>query len=207
MFKRIDDWVWNHQVKKRFGIPHAIHMVVKTDECQMVLWHEDDVPELFARPNDISLHEKLIAEWKQAARNTVAKPLKYIRKFNIITNDGISDISKNRTGETTNTNLWYLYGDASSPAEDLGDHALNNKVFGASFASKGSRASINGTEKYLMPILYTDYVGAIREAGLATGPTPPTDILLTHYTFPLVTIATSTLLTALTTITNRNGIS
>ena len=103
--------------------------------------------------------------------------------------------------------LNYIFGD-SATAEAPGNTAMGNKVLAKSFASAGDKATITATKtgKYLMPVTSVDYTGDIKEAGLATGITPPsTGTLITRYTFPTVTVSSPVLLTALTTIVYKNG--
>jgi len=204
--KQLDN-LWSKLCEKRYGVPNPVHLSLQYDKCDMILWNQDELPSDVVDNATIDNVQPLIDEYLSAEnKHTVIAPVQWEQGFNILVDDGLNEMAKRDTAESTTTNLFYLFG-SNGTAEVAGDSALNTQVLAKSFASAGSRGVITAskTGKYLMPVSSSDYTGAVREAGLATGNNPPTDVLITRYTFPLVTIAAPQLLTAITTIVYKNG--
>ena len=172
----------------------------------MVLWNKLDVPEL-VDDCTIPRFESLFNEWQSAEnKGTVINPIQHESAYNILVDVGLVEIADGDFGTGT-SGINYLFG-SNATAEAAGDTSLGTQVLAKSFASAGDKATISAskTGKYLMPVTSADYTGDIKEAGLATGNNPPTTgTLITHYTFPTVTVSSPTLLTAITTIVYRNG--
>ena len=205
--KWYDDWMWNQHCQYRYG-RGAKHIALNYNDCEMVVWNEDEATEIDQHPNSIHYNRKLINEWKNAERNTVTAPDQYRFVPNIIVNEGLLEMGLRDTGESSSTNLVYVFGDDATPSEDVADTQLNNKVHTESFASKGERGMVTAsrTGRYLMPVRASDYTGNIAEAGLATGTAPEgADELITHYTFGTITISALQIMQALTTIVYKNG--
>jgi len=203
--KRITDYIWNYQVKKRYPIPNASHLSLQYDRIDMVLWNKEDVPDLLDKCT-IPRFELLFNEWQNAEnKKTVICPVQHEISYNILVDVGLVEIAKGYGTDDTPTN--YIFGDSTTTAA-AGDTALGNKVLAKAFSAEGDKGTTiaSKTSKYLMPVTSVDYTGDIKEAGLATGTTPPsTGTLLTHYNFGTVTIASPSLLTAITTIVYKNG--
>jgi len=203
--KRINDYFWNRLVQQRYGLPDASHLSLQYDRCDMVLWNKEDVPELLDKCT-IPRFEKLFNEWLNAEnKKTVICPIQHEFDYNILVDVGLVEVAKGYGTDDTATN--YIFGDTAT-GELPADTALGNKVLAKAFSAAGDKGTTiaSKTAKYLMPVTSADYIGDIKEAGLATGTTPPsTGTLLTHYTFGTVTIAAPALLTAITTIVYKNG--
>lgn len=206
LIKKVTDNLWNYHVKKRYGLPNASHLSLQYDRCDMILWDKADVP-YFEDGITIPKFESVVNEYLNAEnKRTTVIPKQWEKVDNIIVDVGLVKIAKGEFG-SGDSGINYLFG-SNATGEDPSDDSLGTQVLAKSFDSAGDKATIDAqkTSKYLMPVTSADYTGDIKEAGLATGNNPPsTGVLITHYTFPTVTVSSPSLLTAITTALYRNG--
>lgn len=154
---------------------------------------------------------KILSELKNTDRNTTIKPV-WMQKplLNKLTFNGMNDIAKNRLGLASNQNSHLVLGDNGTAAQET-DQALYNQTLARDFATYGSKnlETSSRTEQYAMPIIST-YWGAsppypVREFGLATGANPPTAVLVSRSTTPLININAGTVYSCLITVSHENG--
>lgn len=116
---------------------------------------------------------KLWNELKETDRHTTHRPESLpLVKLNILTNGGMNDMSKSRTGEGTNTNAYMNIGTGTT-AEAVTDDTTYSNSLQTQSARKtmGSKAAVNQQERYSAAFDDTDVTGeplSITEAGINT---------------------------------------
>ncbi|GKS67362.1 hypothetical protein YTPLAS73_09090 [Nitrosarchaeum sp.] len=214
--KKFSKLLWNRAVKQRFGFGPE-HLTMYYSAWNFAKWPLDETYDYFVNNHKkgIENYDKLIRECNSTDRNTTIRP-KLVNKIypkinglpNIITSNGLLEIAKSRTGESTKTNTHMVFGSGTA-SEALSDTQLESQMFAKSFDADGARTVETSTnlEKYLMPVLPSDDTPpfSVTECGIATGASPPTDILISRVTFNSIQVDTDDLLTVLVTIGHENG--
>lgn len=216
--KRILDAIWKWQVKQKLGI-EAAHLNLNYYKWHWAAWKPDDMKEwvnLCGRGQKNNHHGvvyliKILSELKNTDRNTTIKPIWMNPEIlNKLTYGGMNDIAKNRLGLGSNQNSHLVLGDNGTGVLET-DTQLYNQTLAKDFASFGSRnlETSSRTEQYAMPIIST-YWGAsppypVREFGLATGSNPPTAVLVSRSTTPLINVNAGVVYSCLITVAHENG--
>ena len=67
--------------------------------------------------------------------------------------------------------------------------------------------AVDQQERYAMAFFSSDFIGDVilREAGIATGPAPPTDIQIVRVTFADKPVGAGQTMTVQITVTHKNG--
>lgn len=100
----------------------------------ITVWDELDVPFLRKSKSLMDDLDKLFAE--RQGTNVMPKKIEYIggrriiwqRKANVITNVGLEDCAKNRTGESNNQSTHHAIGTGNT-IPDISNVALDNEIF------------------------------------------------------------------------------
>lgn len=201
--KKLSDSLFQWLASRRYGSPIDEHTLISRDIVEIFTWDKGVLND----PNDLSELEARKYELKNTDRKTTDIPNDLQVVVNMMVDGGLNAYGKNRTGESIKTNVNALFGTGTT-GELATNTQIETQVLAKSFTTDGSRQNIDASfqEKYLMPVLDTDYTGSLTEAGLADGPAPPTDTLITRYTFTAVTISAVQLAQFLTTVTKQRGI-
>lgn len=205
---------------KKHGIP-PIHTNLKFSKWNVSVWDDQDICSIIAKPRHVAMElDALWSEMQNTDRNTTVKPL--ISEFNssvmkepiiydphllnILTNLGMKDMAQNRTGESTNTNTHCFVGDDAT-GELVSDDELGNQILAKAFDTDGDRETVDQQERYAMAFFRSDFGSdvVLREAGIGTGDSPPTDILTAHVTFADKPIGPGQTMTVQITVTHKNG--
>lgn len=136
------------------------------------------------------------------------KPLIFGRRLpNILTNPGMKNMAQLSTAESVKTNTHAYVGNDSDPAEAVGDTTLNNQLLAKEFDSLGDRVTVDQQERYAMPFFRSDFGSdvTLREAGIGTGTTPPTDILIARVTFAPKALGAGQTMTLQLSVNHKNG--
>ena len=125
---------------------------------------------------------------------------------NILTNDGMAEMGKNRTGESVLTNAYHAIGTGVS-AEALTDHVTYSGALQTEQARKviGTRTVVNQTERYGTAFVDTDITPPkdITEAGVLTAALGA--ILMLRVTADPQNLDTGNIITAQTNVSHQNG--
>lgn len=201
-----------------------IHASLKISLWNVCTWNNDDIAGIVSNPRSVG--KELDAIWSEAnntERNTVVKPLLSELNYstmknpilyekpkpipNILTNVGMNNMAKLSTGESTDTNTHCYVGDDSTPAEAVGDTDLQNELDNKAFDTDGDRETVDQQERYAMAFFRSDFGMdvTLREAGIGTGITLPTDILVARVTFADKPVGSGQTMTVQLTATHKNG--
>lgn len=208
--------------KLKHGVPPA-HASIKFSQWNVSVWNDVDISSIVAKPRHVGMElDALWNEIKNTDRNTVVKPV--ISEFcssvmkepiiyqseidNILTNLGMKNMGQLSTAESTKTNT-YCYAGDDATAEDLSDDQLGNQLVAKAFDTDGDRETVDQQERYAMAFFRSDFGSdvVLKEAGIGTGTTPPTDILTAHVTFADKPIGAAQTMTVQITVTHKNGTS
>ncbi|MCV0398560.1 MAG: hypothetical protein K5785_01040 [Nitrosarchaeum sp.] len=208
--------------KLKHGVPPN-HASIKFSQWNVSVWNDDDICSIVAKPSHVmSELDALWAEIASTDRNTVVRPvlseyrtsamqepILYQKNIdNILTNLGMKNMAQLSTADSVKTNTHCYVGDSATP-EDVGDDQLGNQLAAKAFDSDGDRETVDQQERYAMAFFRSDFVSDVilKEAGIGTGTTPPTDILTAHVTFADKPIGAGQTMTVQITVTHKNGTS
>lgn len=218
-----------------FELKHGItpvHASLKFSKWNVSVWDNEDISSIVANPRKVGTElDALWSEMNGTDRNTTVTPIltepgfkvePVLSEFkatgmkepvlyqkdidNILTNPGMKNMGQLSTAESTKTNTHCYVGD-SATAEDVSDIQLGNQLDAKAFDTDGDRETVDQQERYSMAFFRSDFVGdvTLREAGIGTGTTPPTDILVTHVTFSDKPVGAGQTMTVQITVTHKNG--
>lgn len=197
------------------------HVSIKSSHWKIGVWNNDDIASIVNNPRCVD--EELIAIEAEAAnteRNTIVKPVLYevnaswMRKpinyeetDNILTLGGMTNMAELSTADSTKTNTHCYFGDDSTPAEAVTDTILNNQLLAKEFDTVGDRITVDQTERYAMAAFRSDFGSDVilKEAGIGTGTTPPTDILTAHVIFADKPVGLGQTMTVQIAVGHKNG--
>ncbi len=205
---------------QKHGVP-PLHASLKFSSWNVSVWNDDDISSIVAKPRHVAMDlDCLWSEIKNTERNTVVKPVlseinsSVMRKpiiydpytLNILTNLGMKNMGQLATAESTKTNT-HCYACDDNTAENVGDTTLGNQLVAKPFNPDGDRATEDQQERYAMAFFRPDFASDVilREAGIGTGTTPPTDILTAHVTFGDKPLGTGQTMTVQIAVTHKNG--
>lgn len=205
---------------KKHGVP-PIHTEIKYSMWNVAVWNNDDIASIVSKPRSVmSELDKLFSEINSTEKNTVVKPVmcelnsSSMRKpviydpvtFNILTNPGMKNMGELSTAESVKTNTHCYVGD-SATGEQVTDTALGNQLLAKVFDVDGDRSTVDQQERYAMAFFRSDFVSdvTLREAGIGTGASPPTDVLVAHVTFLDKPIGAGQTMSVQITVSHKNG--
>lgn len=228
------NYLWTKAVKQKYGFGPE-HLQVSHNLWSFATWNKDDVPyivEAQARSDENPkvaigdsnkfLHnlDKIWKEISETSKNTIVKPIQtqlinglpipkiltYQQRHNILTNDGMADMGKNRTSESAKANTHHAIGTGTT-AETVSDHVTYSGTLETEQARKaiGTRSVVNQTERYGTAFLDTDITvpKSITEAGILTGAS--SEILVLRVTAAAQVLDTAQIMTVQTNVTHLNG--
>lgn len=199
------------------------HVTLKYSMWNIAVWNDDDISGIISNPRSVNSElDKLWSEINNTDRNTVAKPVtaeingshfKHPIIYengvtNILTNLGMKNMGQLSTADSVKTNTHCVVGD-NATAEDVDDTELGNQLLAKAFDTDGDRETVDQQERYAITFFRSDFGSdvTIREAGIATGTTPPTDVLILHVTFTDKPIGAGQSMTVQVTVSHQNGTS
>ena len=215
MNDKIADWMFKQGCKAKFGLD-PIHLTLITNLWNFATWKEDDVPYLQNKPGLINNLDRLWKELKETDKNTTVKPLsinvingcmppKVVSWqdgiANILPNDGMTEMGKRSTAESTTTNTHHAIGTGTTAAA-LGDTTLETEI-GRKVI--GDRVVVNQTERYGTAFTSSDIIPpkTITEAGVLT--LAALGVLILHVIGAGQLLDTGLIVTVQTNITHANG--
>lgn len=224
-FKHLDEkftkLLWGLAVRKKYGFT-SDHLNTHYYSWE---WHKWKLPDMQDFLNlcglepkqnhkGVEYFDKLLAEIDSTDRKTTIQPLTVRKRYNKLTDDWLLQMCKNNIGSpyTQKPITDMMVGD-NNTAEQTTDHQLGNKTLTRNIATYGSKAAISTAspviERYVCPFPDSAFGASppytIKEGGIATGPSPPTDILGTRVTFGTITINAAEIVTGLVTVGHQNG--
>ena len=206
-------------LKDTLGISSLLHLTLSHNFWTIITWNKDEVPYLQHNRKINETIDKLISEMANTDRKTTLKPeqiqlinglskqpkiISYQNKIeNILTNPGMSEMSKRSVGLSASTNSHHAIG-IGTTAESLNDITLENEVGRKEI---GTRTVANQTERYGSAFSFAD-VGSINrsitEAGMLTANVG--GILVLRITSDPQPITGDRLVTVQTNISHQNGV-
>lgn len=208
---------------KKHGVP-PIHTSLSYNKWSFAVWNDSDISEIISKPRKVlKFLDKIWKENMESRPGTTVQPLtaemkigksrsiiyhkaQMDERYNILTNPGMADMAQNRTGDSSNSNTHMVVGDDAT-GEDVDDDQLGNQLAYKEFDTDGDRSTSNQTERYAAAFFRADFASdvTLKEAGVATGTTPPTDILVSHVTYADKPVGSGQTMTAQMSVTHKNG--
>jgi hypothetical protein len=207
---------------KKHGVPPG-HASIRYSTWNISVWNDDDIGGIISKPRSINRElDSIWSEIKETDRNTVVKPITaelngshFARPIlfeqkvpNLLTNNGMHNMGELSTAESTKTNTHCYVGDDNT-AETVSDTDLGNELDNKEFDVDGDRETVDQQERYAMAFFRSDFASdvTLREAGIGTGATLPTDILVLRVTFADKPIGAGQTMTAQISVSHKNGTS
>jgi len=221
---------------KKHGIP-PIHTSLRYSMWNVAVWNLNDIASIVSNPRSVRTElDKIWAERANTDRNTVVNPVTaelnasffvepvvYLPKPtindpepviddenipNLLLNLGMKNMGQLSTAESVKTNTECNTGD-SNTAELVANNSLANQLKSKVFDTDGDRETVDQQERYTMMFFRSDFASDVilREAGIATGPAPPTDIQILRVTFADKPIGAGQGMSIHVTVTHKNGTS
>lgn len=210
------DKSFNDTIRKKFGFD-AKHLTFSYNMWNMALWSEDQYPEL--AKNDSHLLDKLDKIFKEIAntdRKTAVEPLQIATQINglefsakqnipnILTNDGMTEMGKRATAQSSSTNLAHAIGTGTT-TPTLADTLLQTEIFRKAI---GTRTTIGQTERYGSAFTGSEVPSPpynITEAGIFTVLTANTITMIARVTSIAFVLDVGKIFTIQSNITHKNG--
>ena len=217
-----DEQEYARLFEAKHGIP-PVHAALKFSQWNISVWNNEDISSIVAKPRHVAMElNSLWSEIKNTDRNTTVKPvLSEINSSvmkepvifekdvdNILLNLGMKNMGQLSTAESVKTNVECNVGDDAT-AELVGNTQLANQLDSKVFDTDGDRETVDQQERYAMAFFRSNFASDVilREAGIATGPSPPTDIQIVRVTFADKPIGAGQTMTVQITVTHKNGTS
>lgn len=204
---------WEKAVKEKFGFG-AKHLNISHNVWIWELWDKEQYPELAKNDNNLlNKLDKLHKEFAESAKKSEGPILQefingkshYIARRegpNILTNDGMNEMGKRSTGETSTTNDFHGVGTGTT-TETVSDVSLETEV-GRKII--GTKQVVNQTERYGTAFTsdgITEPPQFISEAGIFT--LLVAGIMIMRITATPVELDVGKILTLQTNVTHQNG--
>jgi len=197
------------------------HVSLKFSKWNISIWDNDDISSIISNPRSVGRElDKLWSEINNTDKNTIVNPI--LSEFgssaikepilyqkdidNILTNLGMKNMGELSTADSIKTNTECNVGD-NNTSEAISNIELGNQLASKVFDTDGDRMTVDQQERYAMAFFSSDFGGDVilKEAGIATGPTPPTDIQIVRVTFADKPVNAGQSMTIQITVTHKNG--
>ena len=209
------EWLFKQGCRAKFGLD-PIHLTLQSNIWTFTTWKEDDVPYFENKKGLLDNLDRVWNEINEADRNTTVKPVSVslinglpipkILNFddrvpNILPNEGMKEMGKRSTAESTTTNTHHAIGTGTTAAA-LGDTTLETEVGRIVI---GDRVVVNQTERYGTAFTSSDITPpkTITEAGILT--LAAGGVLILHVIGAGQLLDTGLIVTVQTNITHANG--